>query len=162
LHCSINEGKVVPRPIAEQTHATVRNQIIHYDNLYTNEKTPNVSFILVIKEDFTNVTRLIPSKLRDHIAVAEALLEWYADLGALMIHISDQESHFKNSVIKELHRLMGTRAHYTVAYSPWSNGTVKVVNYSILRCMRSLLSEFKMQLHEWPSLLPLVQGVLNH
>jgi hypothetical protein len=162
LHCSINEGKVVPRPIAEQMHATVRNQIIHYDYLYINEKNPNFSYILVIKEDFTNFTRLIPSKLRDHITVAEALLEWYADFGAPMVHISDQGSHFKNSVIKELHRLMGTQAHYTVAYSPWANGTVEVVNESILRCMRSLLSEFKMQLNEWPSLLPLVQGTLNH
>jgi hypothetical protein len=49
-----------------------------------------------------------------------------------------------------------------VAYSPWSNGTVEVVNLSILKCLRSLLSEFKLKPSEWPKLVPLVQGVLNH
>jgi hypothetical protein len=162
LHCSVNKAQVVPRPFAEQMHASERNEIIHYDYLYVNNRNPNFSYILVIKEDLSHFVRLIPAKTCDHFAVAEALMDWYADFGCPRVHISDQGSHFKNSVIAELHRLSGSRHHYTIAYSPWSNGTVEVVNESILRCLRSLLSEFKLKSSEWPKLLSLVQGVLNH
>jgi transposase InsO family protein len=162
LHCTVNAGQVVPRPLAEQIHASERNEIVHYDFMYINKRNPDYSYVLVIKDDLTNFVRLIPAKSCDHIAVAEALLNWYSDFGIPKIHISDQGSHFKNSVIRELHRLMGSKAHYTVAYSPWSNGTVEIVNKSILNCLRSLISEFQSNLSDWPQLIPLVQGVLNH
>jgi hypothetical protein len=158
----VNGAQIIPRPFAEQIHATERNHIIHYDYLYINKKNPDFSYVLVLKEDLSHFTRLVPSKDCDHFTVVDALMEWYADFGSPSIHVSDQGTHFKNSVIAELHRLSGSRHHYTVAYSPWSNGTVEIVNESILRCLRSLLSEFKMKPSEWPKLLCLVQGVLNH
>jgi hypothetical protein len=70
-------------------------------------------------------------------------MDWYADFGCPIVHVSDQGSHFKNSVISELHIISGSRHHYTVAYSPWANGTVKIVNEAFLRCLWSLLSVFK-------------------
>jgi hypothetical protein len=101
LHCTVNAGQVVPRPLAEKMHPSERNQIVHYDFMYMN------------------------------------------------------------SVIRELHRLMGSKAHYTFTYSAWSNGTVEVVNNLILNCLRGVISEFKLKLSDWPKLIPLVQGVLN-
>jgi hypothetical protein len=162
LHCSVNRAQVIPRPFAEQIHASERNEIIHYDYLYINNRNPTFSYILVIKEDYSHFVRLIPARTCDHFAVAEALMDWYADFGCPRVHISDQGSHFKNSVIAELHRMSGSRHHYTAAYSPWANGTVEIVNEAIVRCLRSLLSELKLKSSEWPNLLALVQGVLNH
>jgi hypothetical protein len=118
LHCSVNRAQVVPRPFAEQMHASERNEIIHYDYLYINNRNPDFSYILVIKEDLSHFVRLNTFKKCDNLAVAEALMEWYADFGCPRVHISDQGSHFKNSVIAELHRLSGSIYHYTVSYSP--------------------------------------------
>jgi hypothetical protein len=50
---------------------------------------------------------------------------------------------------------------FTLAYCPWSNGTVEVVNRETLRVFRALFSELKIPFREWPNLLPLVQGILN-
>lgn len=65
-------------------------------------------------------------------------------------------SYFKNELVrartdKQSHR-------FTLSYCPWSNGTVEVVFRELLRSMRALLSEFQLL----PSVLPLVQSVLNN
>jgi hypothetical protein len=139
LHCLVN-AVVVPRPFVELMHAKERNHLIHYDYLYINNKNPDFGrYSFVLKDDLTNFVRLIPSKVCDHVTVAEAILAWwYADFRFPCIHVSDQGSHFKNSVIRELHRLADSKHHFTVAYSPWSNGTVGLVNESILCFLRSL------------------------
>ena len=49
-----------------------------------------------------------------------------------------------------------------VAHSPWANGTVESMMSQILRVLRALLSEWRMQEHDWPLLVPVVQGILNH
>jgi hypothetical protein len=105
---------------------------------------------------------LIPSKSADHVVVAQSILSWMSRYGMPRIHISDQGSHFKNLVIAELSRLTGFKQRFTIPYTPYSNGTVERVNREILRAFRSLLSEFKMQLKDWPDLIPLIQMLLNH
>jgi hypothetical protein len=162
LHCLVNHHSVIPRPLSEQLHASERNEILHYDWLYINSKNKFYKYVLVKKEDYSNLVELDKSPTCDHFATVDGLIEWESRYGRPSIHISDNGSHFKNSVIKELHRLAGSKHHYVVAYSPWANGTVEVVNESILRLLRSLLSEFKMDSSRWPELLPLVQHILNH
>ena len=57
---------------------------------------------------------------------------------------------------------MNSQHHFVTPYSPWANGTVEVVNRVILDVLRSLLSEFRYRFDQWPLVLPLVQGVINH
>ena len=52
--------------------------------------------------------------------------------------------------------------HFTLAYTPWTNGTVEVVCRELLRAVRSLNSEFQLPLRCWPSVLPVVQSALNN
>lgn len=52
--------------------------------------------------------------------------------------------------------------HFTLAYCPWSNGTVEVVCRELLRASRALLFEFKLSAKRWPSVFPLVQYYLNN
>lgn len=162
LHCLIHYQKIIPRPLAEQVHASRRNEIIHYDYLYSNSKNQDFKFILVLKDDLTNYVQLSISKGCDHFTAADALLQWYSRFGHPSVHVSDNGTYFKNNVIKELRRLTGSNHHLTVAYSPWANGTVEVVDINILRLLRSLTSEFKLYFSEWPLLMSLVQGVINH
>jgi hypothetical protein len=64
--------------------------------------------------------------------------------------------------VEGLRQTLRTRHHFTVAYTPWSNGTVEVVNREIMRVFRALLDEFQIQQVDWPDLVKLVQFVLNN
>ena len=75
---------------------------------------------------------------------------------------SDRGTHFKNEVVRLLNRMLRARHHFTTAYCPQSNGTVEVVCKEVLRACRALLSEFRMKESEWPSVVPIIQSVLNH
>jgi hypothetical protein len=76
--------------------------------------------------------------------------------------VSDGGSHFKNEVIEKVRKLVGAHHHITTTYSPWANGTIEVVNRLVSRAVKTLSSEMKLQVDEWPLILPLVQGNLNH
>jgi hypothetical protein len=89
-------------------------------------------------------------------------IDWYKRFGVAETHVSDKGSHFKNKVVAELNDILKTKHHFTTAYSPKSNGTVKRVNREIMQVLRSLVSEFKKSWNEWESLLPLVQSTLNN
>jgi hypothetical protein len=64
-------------------------------------------------------------------------------------------------VVSELNRRLTTKHHFTLPYAPWSNGTVEVVNKEIRKLIRVWISEFRITLKQWPSLIPLMMHVLN-
>jgi hypothetical protein len=59
-------------------------------------------------------------------------------------------------------KALGTQHTFTVAYSPWSNGTVEVVCREVLRALRALISELHLQFKHWPSVVPILQSMLNN
>ncbi|KAE8968988.1 hypothetical protein PR001_g27632, partial [Phytophthora rubi] len=75
--------------------------------------------------------------------------------------VSDQGAHFKNQVIARLQSALGAHHHFTLAYTPWANGTVEVVNREVLKSVKALLSERKLQATYWPRVLSVVQAALN-
>jgi IS30 family transposase len=77
-------------------------------------------------------------------------------------YVSDQGGYLRKEFLKELERITGSKRHYTTTYAPWENGTVEVVNITILRVIRSLLSDFKLTWKDWINLTLQNQGVLNH
>ncbi len=89
---------------------------------------------------------------------ANGLLSWFALFGVVRVWVSDQGSHFKNELIREL----GAHHHFVTAFCPWANGTVEAANRAVLRVFRTMLAEWKMPTRAWPRLTPLVQMVLNN
>jgi len=67
-----------------------------------------------------------------------------------------------DKTLKEFNRILQARHHFITAYTPWANGTVEIVCRQLQSAMRSLLSNFRMQAEDWPSLLPLVHSILSH
>ncbi len=67
--------------------------------------------------------------------------------------ISDQGSHFKNELTRDLRR---AHHHFVAALCPWTNGTVEAANRAVLRVYRAMLAEWKMPTRAWPRLTPLV------
>lgn len=98
----------------------------------------------------------------DSETTANVLLRWFAAFGIVTSWVSDRGSHFKNELVKSLKETLRSSHHFTLAYCPWSNGTVEVVCRELLRATRSLLSEFQLSQENWPSVIPIIQSVLNN
>lgn len=74
---------------------------------------------------------------------------------------SDQRSHFKNEIMESLSRDYQMSRNFTVAYSPWIKGTVEAVNCNIMAACQALTTEEKLGPHEWRSLLPILEAIIN-
>ncbi len=165
LHCLRVKDSMIPRPFGYAMHATKSNKIIHYDFLFIGKTRTDYDhkfqYVLVIKDDLSNFVELIACEAADHFTVVEGLMNWFKRFGIVYQHVSDQGSHFKNQVVQELCARLHIQQHFVTAYTPWANGTVEVVNRQILFILKSLLSEFGLSFPDWPTLLPLVNMVIN-
>ncbi|KAF0702836.1 hypothetical protein AaE_015685 [Aphanomyces astaci] len=118
--------------------------------------------VLVVKDDMSGFVQLFAAESADAAATALCLMTWFTTFGCVDTWVSDGGSHFKNEVIEKVRKWVGAHHHITTAYSPWANGTVEVVNRLVLRAVKALLSEIKLNADEWPHVLPPGQGALNH
>jgi hypothetical protein len=151
----------VPRPMAQTLHADKPNKLLHFDFLYIGHGLKGVDYIIVLKDDLSSYCRLIPAVAANAVTTAAALIDWFATFGVVLDWVSDRGFHFRNVVVCLIREQNHSSRRFTLAYCPWSNGTVEVVNREILRVLRALCSELKIPFREWPNLLPLVQGILN-
>ena len=76
--------------------------------------------------------------------------------------MSDKGTHFLNETIREIAQLNKTHHHFTLAYFPWSNGTVEVVCRELQRATRAILHEFQLPAKMWRKTISMVQGALNN
>ena len=173
LHCvTTRGGKVIPRPLGSTLVAIEPNQILHMDFLHLaslgDDVTQSENYIgeftelLVLKDGLSHFCELVPCISADSTSVVQALMGWFARYGTVTTWVSDQGSHFKNQVLKELKQRLNTTQHFTPAYCPWVNGTVERLNRDILAIFRALLSERRQLPREWPQLCPLVQSSINN
>lgn len=163
LVCQRIKGpKIIKRPWSETFRTANRNEALHWDFLYLGESFGDSKYLLVMKDEATHFCELIVCDTPSSEVAVEALLDWRSRFGSPKILISDSASHFKNEVLRELTRRLKSRQQFTVAYSPWINGTVERLNRDILQVLRAMLTEYKLDLREWTCLVPLVQSNLNH
>jgi len=159
------KGEKIPRVLGRQMHANIPGEIIHADFLYMedeNIKQFHNKYVLVIKDDFSGYIDLHISDTCSAKDAANGLASWITKYKCPKYLITDQGSHFSNQMIQELTAIHKIKHHFTVAYSPKSNGTVERVNRDILNVMRSLLLEYRLNPNNWVSLIPIVQRVINH
>ena len=163
LHClATAPGSTVPRPLGHALHATEPNKLLHFDFCFMSKGQGGLQYVLVMKDDFSGFVRLKPAKETTAEVTATYLIEWFSDFGVVEEWVSDRGTHFKNQLISELREKLMTQHHFTLAYCPWSNGTVEVVCRELLRAARALLSVFQLPESAWPQVLPIVQSVLNN
>lgn len=162
LHCMKVRGKLVPRPYGAALHAEGPNELLHFDWLALPTAYNRMSYVLVLKDDMSGFCVLHPSEAATASETAKALMNWFSMFGVVNTWVSDCGSHFKNLIIEELSKLVGAHHHFVTPYCPWANGTVEVVNASVLRMLKALGSELRLRPDRWPDLLPLVQSAINH
>eukprot|EP00171_Calliarthron_tuberculosum_P005938 IDg5938t1 len=163
IHClSTVLGKIVPRPLAHALHASSSNELLHFDFCYIIPGNDNIRYVLILKDDHSGYLWLVPTSKTDAETVSEALIKWFASFKTVQNWVSDRGSHFKNELMRLLNESMKGFHPFTLAYCPWSNGTVEVVCQELLRALRALISELQLPQRCWPSVIPLVQSALNN
>ncbi|KAE8962456.1 hypothetical protein PR001_g29701 [Phytophthora rubi] len=158
----VKGGVVIPRPFSETHHTFERNETLHWDFLTLGESFGTSRYALVLKDEATHFVDLVACDSSTSEVAASAILDWYSRFGVPTVWVSDTGSHFKSKVIAELSRRLKGRQEFILAYSPWKNGSVERVNRDILQVLKALALEFKVSVHDWPYLLPLVQSSVNH
>jgi hypothetical protein len=122
----------------------------------------DVKYVLIVKDDYSNYVWLKQCKNADAYKTAAVLIEWFAAFGVAQQWVSDQGSHFKNKVMMDIQKQLGTNHLFATANSPWANGTVEVVCKQTIRAARAVLSEMHLAPQERPCVLPAIQAVLNN
>lgn len=162
LHCLRTDGTVQPRPFGETVTATRPNEVVHFEFLTMPRASDGSQYVFVVKDGFSGYVELTicPSCTSDQ--AYDALLGWFSRFGVVSTWVSDRGAHFTSTLVDRLRKSLGIRHHLTMAYCPWSNGSVEVVNRLLLKCVRAIMSKKKLALPEWPSVIPMVQSALNH
>ena len=75
--------------------------------------------------------------------------------------MSDTASHFKNHVTAALEKSLGVDRRFSVASSPWSNGTCKRMMREVVRTLKAMIQEERRNTQDWVELVPMVQWALN-
>ena len=163
IHCiSTLGGKRVPRPCGPYVHGTAANDLLQFDFLEIGPGTGGMKYILMLRDDFSAYCWLCPFSNANAASTAEALLEWTTSFNVPKMLMSDQGTHFKNETIRRLSRALKVPHHFTLPHAPWSNGQVERLGKEILRTLRVMVSELRLNFSEWPDLVPLVQSALNN
>jgi transposase InsO family protein len=163
LQCRNNKGpRVIPRPLGETLRGVERNEVLHMDYLFMGPGMEENRYLLVLKDGFTGYTELISCRSPTALVAAQALTAWCARFGAPKTLVSDRASHFMNEMLSEVTRRLGIGHHFTVAYSPWANGTVERINRDILALARIKLAEARLPAKLWPQLVPAIAHTINN
>ena len=163
LQCVKNaSGKLRTLPWAEQMVAERPSQIVCADYLYMQAgSVTGERYILVLKDSFSQLCRLVSAVSADSLTFVRAILAWSAQFGIPEAIITDGASHFKSSLTAILKRTLKFEAHVTLAYCPWANSQVERHNREILKIFRCLCNERGWPTGRWPDLLSSVELALN-
>ena len=162
IHCVMSKsGQKVPRPLSLTLHATKPNEVVHFDFLYLGQSFGEMRYVLVLKDDLSSYVWLTTCESATSEVAAREISRWIHTFTPMYIWVSDQGSHFKNRVMQHLANEHHIRHNFTVAYSPWINGTVENVNRHIRAACTALLTELKLAPQDWPNVIPLVASILN-
>jgi Integrase core domain len=142
-------------------HATLPNQLLHFDFLYIGPSISTCTYVLILKDDHTNYAWLRACKNADGDSAVQAILERCSAFGIVHDWCSDQGRHFVSLLMQSVARELRVKHRFTTAYAPWANGTVEVVCRSVLSALRKLCSEFSLAFTQWPMVLHIVQSLLN-
>eukprot|EP00924_Labyrinthula_sp_SR-Ha-C_P009916 maker-scaffold_21-snap-gene-3.11-mRNA-1 protein AED:0.35 eAED:0.35 QI:0/0/0/1/0/0/2/0/281 len=157
MHCT-KGSKLVRRPRDITVLGSRPREILLMDFLYIDES----GYILVLVDSLSRKLQL--KKRATALAAARALCWRRSRYGFLQnfVLFTDRGSHFGNKLLDLMQRLFRFSQQWAISYSPFTNGGVETTNGPILRILRTLLSEYRMDDKEWPDLLPHIEYQLNH
>lgn len=159
---STTGGRKVPRPFGPSFFGDAPNALLQFDYLKMDPSFEGSNYLLVIKDDFSSYCWLLPFAKATADNAADSLLEWSTTFTVPDALMSDGGSHFKNETVRILSKSLRVPHHFTLPYTPWSNGSIERLNKEVLRILRSTLSELQLPSNDWTSLVPILQSALNN
>eukprot|EP00924_Labyrinthula_sp_SR-Ha-C_P015272 snap_masked-scaffold_9-processed-gene-13.44-mRNA-1 protein AED:0.63 eAED:0.63 QI:0/0/0/0.5/1/1/2/0/291 len=141
LHCQ-RGPRLIRRPLHLTKLGTRARRVLGADYLFINSN----GYILAIVDTCTRKVQLTFSKTPTAKGMAEGLERWRDSFGfeSEFVIVTDNGSHFSNMLLQQLTKSIGFEQYFAVAYSPWTNGETEVINATILKYLRSLLSQYAM------------------
>eukprot|EP00924_Labyrinthula_sp_SR-Ha-C_P005164 maker-scaffold_1-snap-gene-23.21-mRNA-1 protein AED:0.25 eAED:0.25 QI:0/0/0/0.5/1/1/2/0/290 len=148
---------MIRRPLGEIYHPSEGEVVLHLDFL-------KESYILVIPEDVSRKVLLVEDPSPCAAVVVRALVMWKELIGLppMVTLVSDNGSHFNNEILRQFESRFPAEHKFSMVYSPWSNGSIEVMNRFVLRVLRQLCSCYMIDKENWNELLPQVMDVINN
>jgi hypothetical protein len=115
IHClATSGGSHIPRPLGEALHADKPNLVLYFDFLYVGKSSSGPIYILVLRNDMSDYVWLWPCEQANAANTADALTTCFAVFRVSFTLVSDQGSHFGNSLVDGLRQTLRTRHHFTL------------------------------------------------
>lgn len=163
IHClSTTGGERVPRPFGPSVHGTAPNDLVQFDYIEIAPSRTGEKYVLMLRDDHSDYKWFFAFTDTAADNAAQAIIDWCAAFGVPKMLMSDGPTHFKNETVRMVCKNLKVPHHFTLPYSPWSNGAVERLGKELLRVLRSVCSEMQLRPEEWTDLLPLVQSALNN
>ena len=122
---------------------------------YLHHKQP--FYVLVITDPFSHMVWLEPLVGKSSEELYEKFVNHYLlEEGAPLFILTDNGTEFKNSLLRDLMRLLKVRMHFTPSYHPRGNYTERV-NRFVGESLRTMLASDGAKKHNWWRLLKFVQ-----
>ena len=163
VHCAINNG---PSRVF-LPHGTIRqgrkfNDVVHLDHVQMTATAEGFEWILLIVDDYTKLTVLVPVQTTTHMAMWDALVHsWMQYFGAPKSFISDNGPAFAAQRFRDECKHLGTHVHLTTPNVPQTHGVVERTARYMRETCDKILSEKQWTRNNWTEVLPTVQGALN-
>ena len=152
----------MPRPLGQQLIAEHPGEIVSFDFIHVGKSEGGYFYVLVIICKMSKTVMLVPCVSCTAPDAARALLRWCALYGLPQWWLSDGGSHFHNWALRQLAERLGIQHRFSTPYCPWANGTAERANRTLLKTLRGLISERRLNPTDWDYLLPVVEFGLNH
>jgi hypothetical protein len=166
LQCLMVKGPhIIPRPLLSAMHATDINKVIQFDYLSIREppehSTHSFKSVLALMCVFSRYIVLVPTSSSDSSCVVQSLLDWIARFGIMEGLKSDRGQHFMATVVSDLCRMLRAKHHFVTPYSPFANGHIEAANRRIVEILTAIIADAKLDMDDWPYVLPVVASVMN-
>lgn len=163
IHCIISRnGERIPRPMSAALHGERPKEVVYADLLCTGAAgNEDLKYSLVIKDYISSCTWLRPCERADSDVPTAALGKWITLFGEMSWLVTDQGLHCTTLLMRNLTDSLHIKHQLTTAYYPSANGTVERVCKEVLCIAQALLSEWKLSTKQWPSVIYVIQTVIN-
>ena len=150
-------GDTVARPLGTTMMGEYPNEVIHMDFFYIQRE----SYQLTIKDSLTNYCMLFWYQSPSATNAAHGLLQWFAAFGPCVWLTSDAGSHFVNSVMAKVQKVVNFKHHIHTPRIHWNAGAVENLQRHCKGLYKKLCSELQIDMGDCEVLMPAVQLALN-
>ena len=153
---------MIPRPWSCTLNADKPNTVLHFDWFFVGKSNYEVEWCLFISCGFSGLLDIITGCTPNKEDLLSGLLSWHSWFTLPKVWVSDCGTHMKNWLIDSLRMKLKADHKFVLPYMHWLNSVGERKHKDALQIFRVLCIEFKMDIKEWPQLVPLVKYCLNH